>query len=145
MVIENQQEILVKNKEEMIAFAASLAKNSKKGDIFGLKGTLGAGKSFFAHAFINSLSDEPVDVTSPTFNLMNLYEVDGYPDIYHLDLYRLNSEEELFNLGIEDALIEGITLIEWPDLAHNFLKKNYTQIDIKIGEGENRIINIKKS
>ena len=132
----------INNKQEMADLAARIAKYSKKGDIFGLKGTLGAGKSFFAGAFINALSQQKIEVTSPTFNLLSIYEVDNDQTIYHFDLYRLKNPEELFNLGIEEALINGITLIEWPEIARSFLRKNYTEIEIKIGDGEKRIVTL---
>ena len=134
-----KEEIIIKNKEEMIAFAAKLAKASKKGDIIGLKGTLGAGKTFFASAFINALSKKKIDVLSPTFNLVYDYQTD-HGQIYHFDLYRIKSEDELYNIGIEDALINGISLIEWPEIAKNFCKKQYMEIEIKLGEGEERFM-----
>jgi tRNA threonylcarbamoyladenosine biosynthesis protein TsaE len=138
-----QKEVIqIKNKQEMVELAKKLADGATKGDIFGLVGTLGAGKSFFARAFINSLSNEEVDVTSPTFNLMSLYETRGGNIVYHFDLYRLDDEEDLFNIGIEDALIEGITLIEWPEIAQNFLKRKYTQVTIQIKDAEEREVTI---
>ena len=140
-----QQILQIKNKEEMTNLATKLAKSSKRGDIFGLKGTLGAGKSFFARAFINALSTDEIEVTSPTFNLLNIYEVDNQKTIYHFDLYRFNDENELFNLGIEEAFIEGITLIEWPEIAQNFFNKNYTQIEIRIDGEEKRLVEIVKT
>ena len=130
-----KEEIIIKNQEEMVKFAAKLAKVSNKGDIIGLKGTLGAGKTFFASAFINALSKKEVDVLSPTFNLVYNYNTD-MGEVYHFDLYRVKSEDELYNIGIEDALINGISLIEWPEIAKNFFKdsKQYKEIEIKIGK-----------
>lgn len=130
--------VLIKNKQEMADFAGILAKKSKVGDIFGLKGTLGAGKSFFAAAFINASSNQKIIVSSPTFNLLNIYEVNEGKLIYHFDLYRLKDSEELLSLGMEEAFINGITLIEWPDIAKNFFAKNYTQIEIEILNDEQR-------
>ena len=134
----------INNEEEMANLAEKIAKNSKKCDIFGLRGTLGAGKSLFARAFINALSSKKIEVTSPTFNLLNIYEVDDKNTIYHFDFYRLNDENELPNLGIEEALIDGITLIEWPEIAKNFLNKNYTEIEIKIKDRYQRSVEITK-
>lgn len=128
----------------MANLAKELAKNSKKCDIFGLKGTLGAGKSFFARAFINAFGNETIEVSSPTFTLLNIYEISDRPTIYHFDFYRLNNENELINLGIEEALIEGISLIEWPEIAKNFLNKNYTEIEIKIADQNKRLVEITK-
>lgn len=134
--------LIIKNKEEMADLARKLADNSKKGSVFGLKGTLGSGKSFFARAFINALSKEEITVSSPTFNLLNIYEIEDYlgvtKTIYHFDLYRLKNENELLNLGVEEALINGITLIEWPEIAKNFCRNNYTEITIKILKDEER-------
>ena len=126
-----EEKIIIKNKKEMADFAAKLAKQAKIGDIIGLKGTLGAGKSFFARSFINALSQEPQDVLSPTFNLLYSYNTQK-GEIFHFDLYRLKSADELENIGFFDALQNGISLIEWPEIAKSFLKKNYLEIEIKI-------------
>ena len=133
MNLQNMKEekIIIKNKKEMADFAAKLAKQAKIGDIIGLKGTLGAGKSFFARSFINALSQEPQDVLSPTFNLLYSYNTQK-GEIFHFDLYRLKSADELENIGFFDALQNGISLIEWPEIAKSFLKKNYLEIEIKI-------------
>ncbi len=129
----------INNEQEMSEFAAKLAKNSKIGDIFCLNGNLGAGKSFFARKFINSLTKEDIEVSSPTFNLLNIYEIESDLTIYHYDLYRLKNEEELEELALRDAFINGITLIEWPKIAQNYLKK-YTNIDIEIKSENKRLI-----
>lgn len=119
----------------MADFAQKLAKNAKKGDAFGLKGTLGAGKSFFASEFINALSDEKVEVLSPTFNLVYDYQT-ASGQVFHFDLYRLKSAEELENIGFFENLSGGISLIEWPEIAQKFLQRNYTQIEIDFVENE---------
>lgn len=126
----------------MVNFASKLAKKSKKGDVFGLRGTLGSGKSFFVNAFVNALSNQKIEVTSPTFNLVNIYEIEPKTLIYHFDLYRLDHEEEIFNLGIEESFIEGITLVEWPEIASDFLhkNKNYQEIIIDIKNNNEREI-----
>lgn len=134
-----KQKILIKNQKEMAEFAVTIANQSQIGDIIGLKGTLGAGKSFFAKHFINALSLEPQDVLSPTFNLLYSYN-SKKGEIFHFDLYRLKSSEELENIGFFDALQNGISLIEWPDIAESFLKKNYLEIEIKIINDDEREI-----
>lgn len=137
-----KKEIIIKSQEEMAELAVKIAKASKKGDIIGLKGTLGVGKTFFASAFINALSKQEIEVLSPTFNLVYNYEIDK-GEIYHFDLYRIKSEEELYNIGIEDALINGISLIEWPNIAKGFFKQErYKEIEIKMGKekGERIVI-----
>ena len=80
--------------------------------------------------FVNFLSEKPVEVLSPTFNLVYSYETKK-GEVFHFDLYRLKSAQELENIGFFDALKSGICLIEWPEIAADFLKKNYSEIEIK--------------
>ncbi len=87
-------------------------------------------KLIFARNFINALSLEPQDVLSPTFNLVYSYD-SKKGEIFHFDLYRLKSVEELENIGFFDALKNGICLIEWPEIAEKYLQKNYLEIEIK--------------
>ena len=128
--------MIVKNLSQMQDLAVEIASQAQIGDIIGLKGTLGAGKSFFARSFINALSESPVDVLSPTFNLVYSYDTKK-GEVFHFDLYRLKSAEELENIGFFEALQNGICLIEWPEIAQKILQKNYLEIEIKIVAGEN--------
>jgi tRNA threonylcarbamoyladenosine biosynthesis protein TsaE len=95
------------------ALAARLAALARPGDVIALCGELGAGKTSFARAFIRARGGDET-VPSPTFTLVQLYEL---PDgaIWHFDLYRLRLAEEAWELGIEDAFRDGISLIEWPE------------------------------
>jgi tRNA threonylcarbamoyl adenosine modification protein YjeE len=127
---------LVKNRDEMADLAKKIAAETRIGDVIGLKGTLGAGKSFFARHFINALSEKSVEVLSPTFNLVYSYETKK-GEVFHFDLYRLKSADELENIGFFEALQNGICLIEWPEIAADFLKKNYIEIEIKTIAGDN--------
>ncbi len=106
--------------------AQGLAAVARKGDVFALVGELGSGKTAFARAFINALpapgatapvsglAATPEEVPSPTFTLLQTYERAPAP-IWHFDLYRLVRPDEVYELGFEDALGEGIVLIEWPE------------------------------
>ena len=95
------------------AFAARISALAEIGDVIGLKGDLGAGKTTFARAFIGARGGTE-EVPSPTFTLVQIYEL-GPAAIWHFDLYRLRSPDEAWELGIEDAFSEGISLIEWPE------------------------------
>jgi tRNA threonylcarbamoyl adenosine modification protein YjeE len=128
------QKIIINSKTEMADLASKIAAQSKVGDVIGLKGTLGAGKSFFAKNFINALSEKSREILSPTFNLVYSYQT-NFGEVFHFDLYRLKSAEELENIGFFDALQSGICLIEWPEIAEKFLKKNYREIEIKTISG----------
>jgi tRNA threonylcarbamoyladenosine biosynthesis protein TsaE len=125
------EKIIVSSKKEMAALAKETATKAQVGDIIALKGTLGAGKTYFAANFINFLSDEPHQVLSPTFNLVN-----SYPGkkgmIFHFDLYRLKSPLELENIGFFDALKSGISLIEWPEIAASYLQEQNSVLEIEI-------------
>lgn len=106
---------MISNSEnETIAFARQCAANAQNRDIFTLQGTLGMGKSVFARAFIQSLAGEDIDVPSPTFTLVQTYETTKGP-IWHFDLYRIEESEEIYEIGWEEALSDGIVLIEWPE------------------------------
>jgi tRNA threonylcarbamoyl adenosine modification protein YjeE len=136
-IIKDEHKIVIKSSEEMADLAAEIAAKSNIGDVIALKGTLGAGKSFFAKSFINSLrekfGEKSCEVLSPTFNLVYSYDTKK-GEVFHFDLYRLKSAQELENIGFFDALKNGICLVEWPEIAAEFLKRNCLEIEIKIRE-----------
>ena len=139
--------LILKSKQDTINLAKTIAEQCKKGDIITLRGTLGAGKTFFTNAFINAIYEkdgkEAIEVTSPTFNIVKIYEAKDFP-IYHYDLYRLKNSDELYELGIEESLEEGINLIEWPEIAEDIIGDDV--IDIKIEhsrDGEERVAEVR--
>jgi tRNA threonylcarbamoyladenosine biosynthesis protein TsaE len=121
-------------------FAAQLADRARRGDVFALSGELGAGKTAFAKSFISALAkregvEGPADVPSPTFTLMQEYEV-GDERVFHFDLYRLKRAEEAIELGLEDACADGIALIEWPERLGRSLPRDRVDVRLVIvGEG----------
>ena len=122
------------------ALAAALARQCVNGDCLLLSGDLGAGKTVFARGFIRALTDERMEIVSPTFTLLQTYPIEGGV-ISHFDLYRLRSPEELMEIGLEDALSQGITLIEWPEMARNFTPSGALEIGIRMGgAAEERVI-----
>jgi tRNA threonylcarbamoyladenosine biosynthesis protein TsaE len=124
--------LILDNLEDTKTFAQQVSQTIKKGDIICLKGDLGSGKTSFTRFLIESLGGDITQVTSPTFNLLHLYDT-KIGTIYHFDLYRLKSIEEAFEIGIEDALENGTTIIEWPDIIQPLLKqRNITTISFKI-------------
>lgn len=114
------------------AFAARVSAVAAAGDIIALKGDLGAGKTSFARAFIRARGGEE-EVPSPTFTLVQIYEVGPTP-IWHIDLYRLKTPEEAWELGIEDAFSEAISLIEWPERLGPLLPPHRLQITFLFGD-----------
>jgi len=98
-------------------FAAALAPLLGPGDVILLEGGIGAGKTHFARALIQTrlaLAGVVEDVPSPTFTLVQTYE-DGQDEIWHADLYRLTHPDEVDELGLIDAFEDAICLVEWPD------------------------------
>src|SRR5512140_3928398 len=96
---------------------ADIAALIEPGDLITLSGDLGAGKTTFARALIRHLADnENVEVPSPTFTLMQAYELPRFT-LVHADLYRLSGPGELGELGFDDLPESAVTLLEWPDRA----------------------------
>ena len=114
------------------ALAARLAALARPGDVIALTGELGAGKTSFARAFIRARGGAG-EVPSPTFTLVQIYDVDA-ATIWHFDGYRLRTHEEAWELGIEDAFVEGISLIEWPDRLGLLLPRHRLEITLLYGE-----------
>ena len=109
---------------DLADLAQTLAACAGRGDTIALSGPLGAGKTTFARHFIRSYAARrggaAGEVPSPTFTLVQLYSF-GADTVWHIDLYRIVSEEELWEIGFEEALAGGICLIEWPERAGRLL------------------------
>lgn len=94
---------------------AALAEALRPCDLVALKGGLGAGKTTLARAILRAAAGDPaLIVPSPTFTLVEVYET-ARGAFWHFDLYRLEAPEQVFELGWEEALVEGVVLIEWPE------------------------------
>lgn len=109
--------------------AKKIALISRKHDIVCLKGDLGVGKTTFARFFINNFYDEEVEVVSPTFTIIQNYDTKTL-QIYHFDLYRLKNKNDVYEVGIEDAFDNGLSLIEWPEIIEDILPANRLEIAI---------------
>ena len=124
----------ISNSPEATAeLATKLAAVIKPGTIICLEGDLGAGKTLFVQNLAKALGIEE-NVTSPTFNLMNTYE--GKMVMYHFDLYRLEQEYELEDIGFYDYISDGdgLVVIEWADKFCDCLPDDYILLDIQRAE-----------
>lgn len=122
--------------EATAALAQRLAPHLRAGDTLLLMGDLGAGKTTFTQALVHALSAAPVEVTSPTFTLVQDYPVqlaNGEPcTLYHYDLYRIENEAALIELGMDDAA-EALRVIEWPErMGHGFAPPSWLAITLEI-------------
>jgi tRNA threonylcarbamoyladenosine biosynthesis protein TsaE len=132
---QSKTEFILKNEAATGILASQLANLAEPRDIIALTGNLGLGKTAFARAFITALGGSG-EVTSPTFSLVQVYELSRI-NVYHFDLYRIENSEEIFELGIEDAFAEGISLIEWPDRMATYLPPERLDIFFSNGLDEN--------
>ncbi len=110
--------------------------------VFAFNGQMGAGKTTFIVSLLTAMGVEDIE-GSPTYSLVNTYETPAFGKIYHFDLYRLNSEEEAFDIGIEEMLYGGgYCFIEWPEKIPNLLPENTISVQITTNEEGQRMISI---
>ena len=94
-----------------------------------LQGNLGTGKTTFSRFFLQSILINSQVITSPTFNIINVYNTTK-GEVWHVDLYRLESKKEVFNLGLLEFINYGIALIEWPDIIYDYIVNSNVQYKI---------------
>ena len=116
---------------------AALAPVLRPGDVILLEGDVGAGKTHFARALIQTILIEAEDVPSPTFTLVQVYDTQNGP-LWHTDLYRISSDTEVDELGLIDAFDDAICLVEWPDRLGPLRPERALTISIN-AEGDGRI------
>ena len=127
--------IITNSTSETRELGAKLAEELKAGDVVLLEGELGAGKSELARGVAQGLGVQET-VTSPSFTILNVYESGRLP-LYHFDWYRLESSEELYELGMDEYLGgDGIALVEWPARCPDAVPEDCLRIRI-VTEGEN--------
>ena len=130
--------------EETEALGASLAQELEPGAVLAFTGDLGAGKTAFVRGLARGLGC-PGRVTSPTFTIVNEYEGGRLP-LFHFDMYRLASSEELFDIGWEDYLARGgVCAVEWSEHMDGALEPDAIRVDIRRGENDGqRVITIQE-
>lgn len=130
------------SEEETEALGARLAESLEPGAVIAFTGDLGAGKTAFTRGIARGLGVQD-RVTSPTFTIVNEYEGGRLP-LFHFDMYRLGSSDELFDIGWEDYLARGgVCAVEWSENVSDALEEGTVSVDICRGESDNqRIITI---
>ena len=115
------------------SFAMKLASRLLPGDVIRLHGEIGVGKTVFVRGVARFFGCEQ-EVCSPTFAIMNIYA--GSTPVYHFDLYRLESEDEIYEAGLYEYLgADGIALVEWPELLREYPSKRIYDVTIEKNNG----------
>jgi len=122
--------------EATARLAGLLAPRARAGDAILLDGPLGAGKSAFARALLRSLAGDPaLEVPSPSFTLVQSYDLPGGLEAHHFDLYRLDGPADLRELGWEEAR-RGLVLVEWPDRLGPLAPEAALRLRLAYGDSE---------
>ena len=121
--------------DQMAQLAVALGAALTAGNTILLSGEIGAGKTFFARALIQSRLPTPEDVPSPSFTLVQTYQTQS-GEIWHADLYRISTPGEIEELGLSDAFETSICLIEWPDRMGDAVPSDALFLHFDLGEDE---------
>jgi tRNA threonylcarbamoyladenosine biosynthesis protein TsaE len=132
--------ITISSLQELDNAAAQFLEEAGEHAVIAFSGEMGAGKTTFIQALCRNLGVK-VEVNSPTFSLVNEYFTPVGNSIFHFDLYRIETPDELFDMGYEEYFYSGsLCLIEWPEKARNLIPDNALWVHIGIGENEARLI-----
>ena len=121
--------------------ANAIAPALQTGDVVELRGSIGVGKTTFVRALVRSLGCTE-EVPSPTFNLLYIYELNSLT-IWHFDLFRVERLNDVYELGVEDALETGVSLVEWPDVMQPLFPDERLEIKFSYQPGEARHVAIR--
>src|SRR6056297_2288013 len=139
--MEKKYSTISKSPAENVTFAKKLAELIEVPALILLKGNIGTGKTLITKAAVAALVYQG-DVTSPTFNLVQEYQ--AQVEIIHMELYRLDSIEELLEIGFEDYLNrEAVIFIEWPELALPLIPADFIFINIEKIAAKKREITVR--
>ena len=131
----------IRTAEDMEALGRSIGEKCTPGTVISLRGSLGAGKTVFAKGVARSLGINEA-IVSPTFTLVQEYE--GRLPMYHMDLYRITSEDDFQMIGGEDMLYsDGVTLVEWSEIINDTLPVGTLFVQITVNDDQSRTVVIK--
>ena len=117
-----------------LALGAKIGRVLKTGDCIALRGDLGAGKTSLVRGLVQAALGQ-VDVPSPTYTLVQTYDLPDY-ELWHCDLYRLETPQDAYELGLMDAMLDVVCILEWPDKLGDLLPKDALEISLEFdGQG----------
>ena len=122
--------VISNSAEETLALGRKIAPLLKKGDVLVMTGDLGAGKTLFTTGILD-FYEKKDEVSSPTFTIVNEYDLKEDLKLFHFDVYRLESSEEFLAIGGDEFFEKGICLIEWGEKIEEYLPKDVLRINIK--------------
>ena len=123
----------MRNERELPSLAEPLAEGLYCGLVIALWGDLGAGKTTFARALIAAASGAEIEVPSPTFTLVQTYDTARHR-IWHFDLYRLDLADEIEELGWDEAVADGVLLVEWPERLGTLLPAARLDVSLEFSD-----------
>lgn len=130
--------VISSSTEDTLALGMKIAPLLKKGDVVVLSGDLGAGKTLFVSGLLNFF-DMKDEVSSPTFTIVNEYDVKSDLKLFHFDVYRLDSPNEFLAIGGDEFFYNGICLIEWGEKIEELLPDDCLRIDFKKDAEDNNM------
>jgi tRNA threonylcarbamoyladenosine biosynthesis protein TsaE len=134
--------ILIKDKKHLSQAAKQLLHLTSGKKIFAFYGSMGAGKTTLIKTVCKLLEATDI-VTSPTFTLVNEYRTSSGDSLFHIDFYRINKQEEVYDFGIEEYLTgDSYCFMEWPELIEEILPPETVRIRITVSENEERILEL---
>jgi tRNA threonylcarbamoyladenosine biosynthesis protein TsaE len=138
----NQLEFHIQSTNELPGAAKEFLDSVGHRKIFAFDAQMGAGKTTFILGVLAAMGISDVE-GSPTYSLVNVYDSEMFGKIYHFDLYRINSEEEAFDIGIEEMLYsDDMCFVEWPEKIKNLLPENTIWSYIRVNEDNSRTITV---
>ena len=130
------------SEEELVGVAKSLLNDFSDKKIILFYGEMGVGKTTLIKVLCKQLGVEEA-TNSPTFSIVNEYLTTSQKSIYHFDFYRIEKEEEVFDMGYEDYFYSGnFCFIEWPEKIPNLLPEEVVKVSIELDDDHNRLISV---
>lgn len=135
-------EIRISDIERLPEAAAQFIEKMSPGRVYAFYGRMGAGKTTFVSEVARQLESED-EASSPTFSIVNEYDTKRWGKVYHLDCYRIESEEEAFETGVEDYFNSGrACFVEWPERIEGLLPEDVVNVNIEVAADGQRVITV---